>query len=728
MAQLFQPTNIYPDMRGPVGNGILYEPDFIFDYPTIYVEWQVNGNTAMTAFQVDFYLNDGSGTLIYSTGKRTDNCPFYSIDQNGDIQLFYHYITLSDYTYPTPFYDIKNGQMVITQWWGDGASDYVVQASPSVYIVKNHLNCYVKYNGDYVQYQTITERSATFTGKITGLGDDGLAWIRWTLYGPSGEILKDTGKLYGSAELTFFYDGFFPGENYGIQLSAEADYGGEHHSTIWDFDVEYDIQQTNIEVTASKSCGADGSVVVRWPLVASIPLTSHTGFYSMYDKYFTLASDSTLSWTTSQTVTPTSSASKVIWRGTVDELNKTFLTINYAKKNGYDQSYSIKLRRYTWYGETLYEIEETFVYVDEYGQSTMHGTSYIRTENIGKLCVAQSTDFHMVCYETIGSDGVFPSEELYPSNSLYPGGSGGVYTTCSFSTQNVFGTSRIISVVLGPAAQTTDYVKITSNDIDEITVLNDYAAGNPIAFDAGTRFLVSPINQDFNAGSFPSGTSSNMKGLQLYRKHASKPNLELIKTLGITNTELYDCGVRSQQGPYSYYLFVYGSSTFTTMPSVSNEINPCFWDWIVLSCLPEGGNTYLVSEAFAFGKNLSSGSISNNNKPNIIGNFTRYPLVQMSQQDYKSGTLQSLIGTIDTSDGQNKYSDTIDLKEAIYKLSTTTNILFLKNRKGDLWMIRPAGDITMETMDNTKEQAQTVRFPWVEVGDATNVVLYHWRW
>ena len=92
----------------------------------------------------------------------------------------------------------------------------------------------------------------------------------------------------------------------------------------------------------------------------------------------------------------------------------------------------------------------------------------------------------------------------------------------------------------------------------------------------------------------------------------------------------------------------------------------------------------------------------------------------ISPQNYQGGTLQSLIGIIENGN----YSDTIDLRDAIYALSTTTNALFLKNRKGDLLRIRPSGAITMETMDNTRVQAQTVSFPWVEVGDASNVAIY----
>jgi hypothetical protein len=139
----------------------------------------------------------------------------------------------------------------------------------------------------------------------------------------------------------------------------------------------------------------------------------------------------------------------------------------------------------------------------------------------------------------------------------------------------------------------------------------------------------------------------------------------------------------------------------------------------VLSCKEENGD-YIVESSYLFGKNLQSGSISNNNQPGIFQNFTPYPTVMIAPQNYQSGTLQSLIGVI--KDGE--YSDTIDLRDAIYNLSTTTNTLFLKNRKGDLLKIRPSGEITMETMDNTKQQALTVSFPWAEIGDASGVAIY----
>ena len=86
-----------------------------------------------------------------------------------------------------------------------------------------------------------------------------------------------------------------------------------------------------------------------------------------------------------------------------------------------------------------------------------------------------------------------------------------------------------------------------------------------------------------------------------------------------------------------------------------------------------------------------------------------------------SGSLTSLIGVID-SNGQ--YSDTLAIRDAIYALSTTSDTLFLKNRKGDFFQIEISSAITMETMDNTREQAQNAVIPWIQTfsGEGVSVV------
>ena len=727
MAQLFQPTNITPDMRGPVGNGTIIDYSSIPE--TVPVSWQVNGNTPMTAFQIDFYLNDDSGTLIYSTGKQTYSCPFYGMNQDGTVNMF-KYTVAAFGPFPTEetIMSAGAGRMIITQWWGDGANDYVVQASPSVYNVRQPPWSAVLYNGSQITSSTtITKRTASFTGSLNNLDGDGLIWTRWTLKDPDGNILKDTGRMYGSVPLTFSYDGFLPreaNERYNIQLDAETDSGLVVYSYDADFKVIYDLEETGIEVFASKACNGESAVLVSWPVISTIPLIDSGGHYSMAESYITLSKNSYLEW--NQVNGSSMSFSypwSVIWKGTIDGTDGNVIEISLSG------------------GASLYvmlspRIPQTRSYRIFYVISTTHGTSVGTLTSLynehDPVCIALTTNGFYFYTESAGQGALLPSDNLYPENNLYPSqGNYGAMTTIRFSDTyaELLNGLSIKAVQIGDGANgralTTDYLQIVDNALDESGFLQKAQSNTVPVYDSETLFLLRP-NEDesYNAGNFWTDTPSSMTGLTLYRKTAGSNALEFIKSMSLSTNQILDYSAKSQQGPYTYYLYVEGSDTYQTMPAISNDTNPCFWNWTVLSCTKDSDGNYAVQTSYLFGKNLASGSISNNNKPNVLGNFTPYPLVQLSQQNYKSGTLESLIGTIDYADGQNQYSDTVDLKEAIYALSTTSNYLFLKSRKGDLWMIRPSGDITMTTMDNTKEQAQTVRFPWVEVGDASDVSIY----
>lgn len=164
--------------------------------------------------------------------------------------------------------------------------------------------------------------------------------------------------------------------------------------------------------------------------------------------------------------------------------------------------------------------------------------------------------------------------------------------------------------------------------------------------------------------------------------------------------------------PYVYYAYEIGSGATGVLES--NQIATCIWDWSILSCAQDTDGAYHPQQIFRFGKNLTTGDISNNNAPQILQNFTQYPTIQMAPFNYKSGTLTSLIGAI--VDG--KYSDTAKLRNDILALSMTSNTLFLKSRKGDIMKIRISGAIEYSMLDNSPTQAQTVKVPWVEVGDA----------
>lgn len=179
----------------------------------------------------------------------------------------------------------------------------------------------------------------------------------------------------------------------------------------------------------------------------------------------------------------------------------------------------------------------------------------------------------------------------------------------------------------------------------------------------------------------------------------------IIDTSAVTNTQ------------YVYY--AYGIGSVSSQAIQSNQVTMCLWDWAVISCTQDESGTYRPENIFLFGKNLSSGAIGNNNTPNILQNFTQYPTLQPTSWNYRSGTLSSLIGVI--SDGV--YSDTVEMQKRIYALSTTSNELFLKDRKGNLIRIKISGQIEMSTMDGTPQQAQNVKIPWVETGSTDGIKI-----
>lgn len=114
---IFQPTAVIPssDTQGTVDINTNME-----------ISWQVNGNSALTAFQIDFFENDYASTPVVSTGRRTDNCPFYGTDRFGKPQFFTWNAqnTWAQWSMlePNPFTNGKSYKYKITQFY-DGQTN-----------------------------------------------------------------------------------------------------------------------------------------------------------------------------------------------------------------------------------------------------------------------------------------------------------------------------------------------------------------------------------------------------------------------------------------------------------------------------------------------------------------------------------------------------------------------------------------------------------------------------
>lgn len=86
---LYEPTNIIPSTMTQTGT-VAATTD------NVNIQWQVNGNSAMTMFQIDVMQNNADSTFVYSTGIVTENptvaqgysLPFFGKDRFGDYVQF----------------------------------------------------------------------------------------------------------------------------------------------------------------------------------------------------------------------------------------------------------------------------------------------------------------------------------------------------------------------------------------------------------------------------------------------------------------------------------------------------------------------------------------------------------------------------------------------------------------------------------------------------------------
>ena len=725
---LFEPTFITPDVRNGLGAGVI---DATF--PMV-VSWKVNGQPYLAAYQIVIYSNNAASTQLYSTGKLTTNCPFYAMSPDGEPQFFTHTIAATDLSSA----GIDNGneyKMVITQWWSDNNSDKIVQNSASVFITRTKPTV-------TIATPSSLGRITTFTATYTQAQGDTLNWVRWKLAYFDGTYetdVYDTGEMSGVSQLSFTYDGLWPGSSYYVYVYVQTENGIEAtHNILVTLNPIGSI--TDAELVAKKICGKSAVSVDCSQIVYSYG--TPTPSWLVDNGYLMLDSTGKVVWNT-VTGNPMdfSAPWSAVWKGKLFRTESanlfTLTTPNYSGNLKYRVDYIPPVEPSTpgsirfaceYYG-TLEDVK----YIDVYfSQNTT-------------VCLVLTPTKMYLRVEDTASSSLYPSNSLYPQELLYPRMSGQTtvqtaevevkyydYYSWAASIQR-----NISSVSVGGTAY-VDFMQIRKGALEDdewwssMEMLLQYY--NPTKFTTNSDYFFAGFStlSGLNAGNIILSEGDTFKGISLYRRDAGVHVLEKVVTIGLARgLVIYDYAVKSQQGECSWVAFPESENGYITSGINSEKLNLCFWNWTVLECVQRKEyitglgnrpikNAYTVLNEYAFGKNLTSGTMSNNNSPAVRQNLTRYPTVQKAKSNYQSGTLTSLIGVINS---DRKYSDTISLRDAIYALSTTENHLFLKNRKGDLLRIRISAPVEMTTMDDTREQAQTVTLPWVEIGSADNVSL-----
>ena len=293
-----------------------------------------------------------------------------------------------------------------------------------------------------------------------------------------------------------------------------------------------------------------------------------------------------------------------------------------------------------------------------------------------------------------------------------------------------------VTIYGGESGTTVDSISVYQGDGSNVLSLYENPDFEPVWNSPDYElYMTANFNGNLEGGT---GTATG-SGFRIYRQEVGKNVLTPIATVPSTTTSVKDYGIVSRKA-YKYSLYAYDNNG-AFMSGVENEkvVATCFKNYSLLVCdYDEANDEYHVRKQYLFALNLSTGSVGNNNSPTLNANFTRYPTRMPSTQNYASGTLQGLIGAIYTVPalieqiGNYKwtakpstmdYFDSVDLEQELYDLSTAPYQLFLRDMKGRLRMIATNSAITMTTNIKQKQQSISISFPWVEIGDASDVTI-----
>lgn len=263
---LFQPSNISPSTLSGIGAGTVDVTQGLT------VSWQVNGDTPMTDYQITIYQNDTASTQKYTTGKISLSTPFQTHDKNGNPQFFSTQISAANLSAAGIVNGYANGyKILIKQWWGSGANDYVTQTSAAVF---NTLA------NPTLTINTIsgTNVSETITANYSQAQGDPISTVEWifTVAGNESSPIKQTGTVTTQI-LEFDVEGLMDGVTYSIECNVVTA-GGVYISTGFiQFTVSYSITQEQINTTLGKINGSNG-VYLSWS-----PMSSNS--INWYDVY-----------------------------------------------------------------------------------------------------------------------------------------------------------------------------------------------------------------------------------------------------------------------------------------------------------------------------------------------------------------------------------------------------------------------------------------------------------
>lgn len=686
---IYQPTNITPDLISGEANGVV----FIAAGTNITVSWQVNGNSQLVAYQIDFFKNDADSTAAGSTGKITLGTPFSAVSADGTQTRFSCQVAYSYFGFAAAFAATNyTGKFRITQWWG-ATDDYsVVQRSLSVYRINRRSSVSISTtdNGDGT-----FDASATFTAPNPDYGNTVLNWTRWRAYSYLSDgselTVYDTGKVWGATSYAWNPGIFSPG-NYVIEFTAESSQGETFKETASISSLPNAVIIENFFIAScDKQTGA-----VKTELFQNSFFREDAeidGTYNVQDGKLVLGSNTTAVWSGSPVIA--GNPWSVVWEGTLDNIpihGGTVPIFEVLMSNGAKAG--------------LHADTDNGLYIGFPGDVDLEvqigGSGVFRFG----ITMGDTPETKNKFYFHIGF--TFSGTYHYSGKWEISG-----FSQADISTVTIYGPSETVKWFAMYGNENSALVTYLTTGVDTFLQY-----GPSLWYNAGN------VNQ---AATLDLGVASEFT---VFRESSDGLTQKTIDAaygeIGVI--DVYDYGsVNGKE--YSYMavspLSALAGSNASPILLKSNTVSPCFWEWTLIEAEYAGYENnndggYNAVNVFRFRGNVASGGIGNGAAPSVHSTFTRYPAVLRDTQNRKSGTLSGLIGWVNA---PGAWTDSNDVRDAICNLSSTKNALFLRNRRGDFIKVAISGEITMTMNDNTLEQEITASVPWVEIGPVDGSVV-----
>ena len=679
---IFSPTNLIPSVLNGV-NSIDAEQDNIFSA-------QLNGNSKVVKYRLIICLNDAQSTIVYSTGLKVLDTPIYPVNYIGEAQRL-------NITIPFNSGMVNGNEYKYTLEIFDDAMS-VISAEELFKALKTPtLQLTVP--------ATLSHKSYEFVGIYTQ--DDGIAIksFVWQLKNnTTGAVIKQTDEVY-SQDLRFFYDGFLTDNQYNIRLTVINQEGMTLDTGDIVFNVEYEMFPISGYVKVEKEKDA---LKVLWSPVLVVGKTAGsteyiTDFPSIGKTSLHIPKDAKVFY-------DTINEQKMSISGDSTYVLKSKVSPTIAKNVLY--KFCGKLGDKNYFVEIYTQLHSIYLNVNNTGDHWLCNQS--DADDI--ITIILSAD--SIKINILRKDGaLYPNDTLYPSDALFPVDYSFV-DSVDFSMGIAINKNAAINLIEICGQQTIDFFWARRGGVDDLPADNImFDTSYEPEWDDKTIFLAL-FDNNMSAGN----TFVNIPQFSewhVYRQDVEAGTLTYVASTGVANAGIIDYLV-SNKGTYKYYIYPIGDKIGS--PLASEEISTHRTEWTLITAQEDASNSIdlVPHRVYRFYANIESSDITNNNSPNILWGFSRYPKVQTPRANAFSGQLSSLICPFNDRNNDEftaipNYTSLRLALDELFELSTDGRRKFLKDTIGNIFEVQISAPLAHKLVSGLVEDISNFTLPWIQV-------------